>query len=223
MAATPDPVERYLETFDRLRARKRWSTDTDTIRFVALALGAAGRRGGPRRPGAGGEGPAPAGALDQPAQVADSLRGRGDDPAAGARPGGDPRAGVRGARRVQGARTPEPRHRSDAGRPPARAAQRGTCSAATARRAACRHLPPLAQGPLLADGRHRPPRRGAARGPGRSRSTWSPPTWSAPTSACGRPAFGGATRCSSSRTCWPSIRGARIPRCSASRSWSPSG
>ena len=42
MATTPDPVARYLETFDRLRARKRWSTDTDTIRFVALALGAAG-------------------------------------------------------------------------------------------------------------------------------------------------------------------------------------
>ena len=42
MAATADPVARYQETFDRLRARKRWSTDTDTIRFVALALGATG-------------------------------------------------------------------------------------------------------------------------------------------------------------------------------------
>ena len=42
VATTPDPVARYLETFDRLRARKRWSTETDTIRFVALALGAAG-------------------------------------------------------------------------------------------------------------------------------------------------------------------------------------
>ena len=40
--ATDDPVTRYLATFDRLRARKRWSTDTATFRFVALALGAAG-------------------------------------------------------------------------------------------------------------------------------------------------------------------------------------
>ncbi len=42
MPATIDPVALYLETFERLRARKRWSTDSDTIRFVALALGAAG-------------------------------------------------------------------------------------------------------------------------------------------------------------------------------------
>ena len=38
----PDPVVRYLETFTRLRARKRWYTDTATMRFVALTLGAAG-------------------------------------------------------------------------------------------------------------------------------------------------------------------------------------
>ena len=37
-----DPATRYLDTFNRLRARKRWSTETDTIRFVALTLGAAG-------------------------------------------------------------------------------------------------------------------------------------------------------------------------------------
>ena len=42
MHATADPITRYLETFERLRARKRWSTDTDTVRFVALTLGAAG-------------------------------------------------------------------------------------------------------------------------------------------------------------------------------------
>lgn len=41
MPAT-DPVARYLDTFNRLRARKRWSTETDTVRFVALTLGAAG-------------------------------------------------------------------------------------------------------------------------------------------------------------------------------------
>jgi hypothetical protein len=40
--ATADPVARYLATFDRLRARKRWSTETATFRFVALAMGAAG-------------------------------------------------------------------------------------------------------------------------------------------------------------------------------------
>ena len=38
----PDPVVRYLETFTRLRARKRWYTDIATMRFVALTLGAAG-------------------------------------------------------------------------------------------------------------------------------------------------------------------------------------
>ncbi len=37
-----DPVARYLETFERLRSRKRWSNNTATFRFVALALGAAG-------------------------------------------------------------------------------------------------------------------------------------------------------------------------------------
>ena len=42
MSTTADPVARYLETFERLRARKRWSTETATFRFVALALGAAG-------------------------------------------------------------------------------------------------------------------------------------------------------------------------------------
>jgi hypothetical protein len=44
MAAQSDPVAAYLETFERLRARKRWSTDTATYRFVALTLGAAGER-----------------------------------------------------------------------------------------------------------------------------------------------------------------------------------
>ena len=35
-------VARYLETFERLRAAKQWSTNTATFRFVALALGSAG-------------------------------------------------------------------------------------------------------------------------------------------------------------------------------------
>ena len=39
---TGDAVERYVETFERLRATKRWSAHTATFRFVALALGAAG-------------------------------------------------------------------------------------------------------------------------------------------------------------------------------------
>ena len=44
MTAERDPIAAYLETFERLRARKRWSTDTATYRFVALTLGAAGDR-----------------------------------------------------------------------------------------------------------------------------------------------------------------------------------
>ncbi len=44
MVAERDPIAAYLETFERLRARKRWSTDTATYRFVALTLGAAGER-----------------------------------------------------------------------------------------------------------------------------------------------------------------------------------
>lgn len=36
-----DPVAEYLATLERLRARKRWSTDMATVRFVALALGGA--------------------------------------------------------------------------------------------------------------------------------------------------------------------------------------
>jgi hypothetical protein len=36
-----DAVERYLETFERLRRRKRWTTDTNVLRFAALALAAA--------------------------------------------------------------------------------------------------------------------------------------------------------------------------------------
>ena len=43
MSTEPDPVAIYLDTFERLRARKRWSTETATFRFVALTLGAAGR------------------------------------------------------------------------------------------------------------------------------------------------------------------------------------
>ena len=37
-----DPVRDYLATFDRLRARKRWTEQTVTFRFVALILGAVG-------------------------------------------------------------------------------------------------------------------------------------------------------------------------------------
>ena len=39
MGPTSDPVAEYLATLERLRARKRWSTDMATVRFVALALG----------------------------------------------------------------------------------------------------------------------------------------------------------------------------------------
>ena len=42
MAARSDPIAAYLATFERLRARKRWTTDTATYRFVAQTLGAAG-------------------------------------------------------------------------------------------------------------------------------------------------------------------------------------
>ncbi|MDE0348299.1 MAG: DUF4003 family protein [Gammaproteobacteria bacterium] len=41
MGPTSDPVEEYFATLERLRARKRWSTDMATVRFAALALGAA--------------------------------------------------------------------------------------------------------------------------------------------------------------------------------------
>ena len=44
MTAARDPIGTYLETFERLRARKRWTTDTATYRFVALTLGAGGAR-----------------------------------------------------------------------------------------------------------------------------------------------------------------------------------
>ncbi len=36
-----DPVERYLEVFEGLRRSKRWSTDTNILRFAALTLAAA--------------------------------------------------------------------------------------------------------------------------------------------------------------------------------------
>lgn len=36
-----DPVERYLEVFEELRRSKRWSTDTNILRFAALTLAAA--------------------------------------------------------------------------------------------------------------------------------------------------------------------------------------
>ena len=39
--ADDDPVAGYLRTFERLRARKRWSVNSVTFRFVALSLGAA--------------------------------------------------------------------------------------------------------------------------------------------------------------------------------------
>ena len=35
-----DPVERYLEVFEGLRRRKRWSTGTEILRFAALTLAA---------------------------------------------------------------------------------------------------------------------------------------------------------------------------------------
>ena len=35
-----DPVERYLEVFEGLRRRKRWSTGVDILRFAALTLAA---------------------------------------------------------------------------------------------------------------------------------------------------------------------------------------
>ena len=41
MSIADDPVESYLRTFERLRARKRWSVNSVTFRFVALSLGAA--------------------------------------------------------------------------------------------------------------------------------------------------------------------------------------
>ena len=42
MSRDTDPVAVYFATFKRLRAGKRWTTNTATFRFVALALGAAG-------------------------------------------------------------------------------------------------------------------------------------------------------------------------------------
>ena len=42
MATTPDPIATYLETFEKLRAAKRWTTNTMPFRFVALTLGAVG-------------------------------------------------------------------------------------------------------------------------------------------------------------------------------------
>ena len=41
MSLADDPIEGYLQTFERLRARKRWSVNSVTFRFVALSLGAA--------------------------------------------------------------------------------------------------------------------------------------------------------------------------------------
>ncbi len=41
MSTSDDPVTNYLQTFEALRARKRWSTQSVTFRFVALSLGAA--------------------------------------------------------------------------------------------------------------------------------------------------------------------------------------
>ena len=42
MSPATDPITAYLETFEKLRAAKRWTTDTTIFRFVALTLGAAG-------------------------------------------------------------------------------------------------------------------------------------------------------------------------------------
>jgi hypothetical protein len=41
MSLADDPIDGYLQTFERLRARKRWSVNSVTFRFVALSLGAA--------------------------------------------------------------------------------------------------------------------------------------------------------------------------------------
>ena len=41
MDLADDPIANYLRTFERLRARKRWSVNSVTFRFVALSLGAA--------------------------------------------------------------------------------------------------------------------------------------------------------------------------------------
>ena len=41
MSMDDDRVAGYLRTFERLRARKRWSVNSVTFRFVALSLGAA--------------------------------------------------------------------------------------------------------------------------------------------------------------------------------------
>ncbi len=41
MNLADDPIANYLRTFERLRARKRWSVNSVTFRFVALSLGAA--------------------------------------------------------------------------------------------------------------------------------------------------------------------------------------
>ena len=41
MSASPDPVSGYLETLERLRSRKRRTTNTQILRFVALSLGTA--------------------------------------------------------------------------------------------------------------------------------------------------------------------------------------
>ncbi len=41
MSFADDSIESYLKTFERLRARKRWSVNSVTFRFVALSLGAA--------------------------------------------------------------------------------------------------------------------------------------------------------------------------------------
>ncbi len=35
-----DPVERYLEVFEALLKKKRWTTDTNVLRFAALTLAA---------------------------------------------------------------------------------------------------------------------------------------------------------------------------------------
>ena len=44
MYGTSDPVAQHQATLERLRERKRWSTDLATVRFAALALGGAGDR-----------------------------------------------------------------------------------------------------------------------------------------------------------------------------------
>ena len=140
-----DPVARYLGTFERLRSRKRWSTNTATFRFVALALGTAGASVTYDHLESAAE------VLRKRARATSPLRSeiryvvaamilrRGQDP-------GAIQARVRETpRRVQGARAPEARRRSHLGGATAGAAQGGPSGPACADRTARPHLQPPAR------------------------------------------------------------------------------